>query len=60
MDGLGKTCGSEDCTGVFKIQSGKDAIACTKQQQAREDVGTNTCTSNTSLPMEVLLTYPQG
>jgi len=43
MDGLGKTCGSEDCTGALKIQAGKDAIACTKAQQAKEDVGHDTC-----------------
>lgn len=41
MDGLGKTCGSEDCTQVLKIQDGKNAIACTKGQQAKEDVGSS-------------------
>ncbi|KAF2786558.1 hypothetical protein K505DRAFT_259637 [Melanomma pulvis-pyrius CBS 109.77] len=44
MDALGNKCGSEDCTSVLKIQAGKDAIACTKSQQAKEDVGTDTCT----------------
>ncbi|KAK8036280.1 hypothetical protein PG993_008894 [Apiospora rasikravindrae] len=39
MDGLGKTCGSEYCDKVLKIQDGKDAIGCTKAQQAKEDVG---------------------
>ncbi|OAG02130.1 uncharacterized protein CC84DRAFT_999252 [Paraphaeosphaeria sporulosa] len=39
MDNLGKGCASEDCTKILKIQSGKDAIACTKAQQAKEDVG---------------------
>lgn len=41
MDALGSTCGSEDCTRVLKIQSGKDAIGCVKAQQAKEDVGTS-------------------
>jgi hypothetical protein len=44
MDALGNGCGSEDCTSALKIQAGKDAIACTKSQQAKEDVGSNTCT----------------
>jgi membrane-bound inhibitor of C-type lysozyme len=44
MDALGKGCHSEDCTSALKIQSGKDAIGCTKAQQAVEDVGTSTCT----------------
>jgi len=44
MDALGTgKCGSEDCTKVLKIQAGKDAIACRKAQQAREDVGSDTC-----------------
>ena len=43
MDGLGKGCHSEDCMSVLKIQSGKDAIACTKAQQAKEDVGNSKC-----------------
>ncbi|KAF3020177.1 hypothetical protein E8E14_010208 [Neopestalotiopsis sp. 37M] len=41
MDGLGTTCASEDCTQVLDIQAGKDAIACTKAQQATEDVGSS-------------------
>ncbi|KAF2688717.1 hypothetical protein K458DRAFT_475395 [Lentithecium fluviatile CBS 122367] len=41
MDALGTKCGSEDCTQILKIQAGKDAIACTKKQQAPEDVGTS-------------------
>ncbi|ORX99799.1 hypothetical protein BCR34DRAFT_122694 [Clohesyomyces aquaticus] len=40
MDALGNGCSSEDCTSALKIQSGKDAIACTKAQIAKEDVGT--------------------
>ena len=44
MDALGKTCGSEDCTQVFTIQDGRDAIGCTKSQQAQEDIGTSNCT----------------
>lgn len=43
MDGLGSTCGSEDCTKVLKIQAGKNAIDCTKAQQAKEDIGSSTC-----------------
>ena len=43
MDALGTKCGSEDCTQVLKIQAGKDAIACTKAQQAKEDVGSSSC-----------------
>jgi hypothetical protein len=43
MDALGNKCGSEDCTSTLTIQDGKDAIGCTKPQQAVEDVGANTC-----------------
>ena len=43
MDNLGNGCASEDCTKILKIQAGKDAIACTKAQQAKEDVGTDNC-----------------
>ncbi|KAK8054746.1 hypothetical protein PG994_009813 [Apiospora phragmitis] len=39
MDSMGKTCGSEYCDQVLTIQDGKDAIGCTKSQQAKEDVG---------------------
>lgn len=53
MDGLGTTCASEDCTGEFTIQSGDDAIGCTKAQQAVEDIGTDSCKS-TSLMHRVL------
>jgi len=42
MDHLGNGCASEDCTKILKIQSGKDAIACRKGQQAQEDIGTDT------------------
>ncbi|KAH6652351.1 hypothetical protein BKA67DRAFT_593845 [Truncatella angustata] len=41
MDGLNTTCASEDCTQVLEIQDGKDAIGCTKAQQAQEDIGTS-------------------
>jgi hypothetical protein len=50
MDALGSKCGSEDCTRVLKIQSGKDAIACTKQQHAQEDVGTTSCELTPLIP----------
>ncbi|KAF2727986.1 hypothetical protein EJ04DRAFT_450258 [Polyplosphaeria fusca] len=43
MDSLGKKCGSEYCDQVLSIQSGKDAIGCTKPQQAKEDVGSTSC-----------------
>jgi hypothetical protein len=43
MNALGKTCGSEYCDQVLKIQDGKDAIGCTKAQQAEEDVGDDKC-----------------
>ncbi|CAI6308259.1 unnamed protein product [Periconia digitata] len=39
MDSLGKTCGSEYCDQVLTVQDGKDAIGCTKSQQANEDIG---------------------
>jgi hypothetical protein len=42
MDCLGNGCGSEDATKALKIQAGKDAIACRKEQQAKEDIGTDT------------------
>ncbi|KAH9874836.1 hypothetical protein J1614_004323 [Plenodomus biglobosus] len=42
MDSLGTTCGSEYCDQVLTIQSGAAAIACTKAQQAKEDVGSTT------------------
>lgn len=45
MDGLGKTCGSEYCDKVLTIQDGKDAIGCIKNQQAKEDVGSEGCKS---------------
>ncbi|KAK0609675.1 hypothetical protein B0T17DRAFT_566202 [Bombardia bombarda] len=41
MDALGTNCWSETCP-VLKLQSGEDAIKCTKAQQAKEDVGTTT------------------
>ncbi|KAF2112795.1 hypothetical protein BDV96DRAFT_497609 [Lophiotrema nucula] len=56
LDGLGSKCGSEYCDQVLKIQSGKDAIACTKQQQAKEDVGTSSCKWLTELPGNVPVT----
>ncbi|KAK3361497.1 hypothetical protein B0T24DRAFT_539044 [Lasiosphaeria ovina] len=42
MDALGKQCFSETCP-VLELQSGEDAIKCTKAQQIKEDVRTNTC-----------------
>ncbi|KAF2175975.1 hypothetical protein K469DRAFT_608818 [Zopfia rhizophila CBS 207.26] len=60
MDALGKTCGSEYCDQVLKIQAGKDAIACTKAQQAKEDVGTNTCTYNPHFCENISLTRTLG
>jgi len=45
MDQLGSKCGSEYCDQVLTIQSGEAAIACTKAQQAKEDVGSSTCKS---------------
>jgi hypothetical protein len=45
MDQLGSKCGSEYCDQVLTIQSGEAAIACTKAQQAKEDVGSTTCES---------------
>lgn len=43
MDALGTTCGSEYCDQVLSIQDGRDAIACRKEQQAKEDIGATTC-----------------
>ncbi|KAK4444540.1 hypothetical protein QBC34DRAFT_442497 [Podospora aff. communis PSN243] len=37
MDALGTNCWSETCP-ALKLQAGETAIACTKTQQAREDV----------------------
>ncbi len=40
MDALGKNgCTNDVCSTALKIQSGKDAIACTKKTQSGEDVG---------------------
>ncbi|KAK0730233.1 hypothetical protein B0H67DRAFT_638760 [Lasiosphaeris hirsuta] len=41
MDALGTNCWSETCP-ALKLQSGEKLISCTKEQQAKEDVGTNT------------------
>ncbi|KAH8679097.1 hypothetical protein BGZ60DRAFT_468395 [Tricladium varicosporioides] len=55
MDALGtKNCASESCP-ALKSQPGPDAIACTKAQQAKEDVGTNTWLKE--LPGGVQVTY---
>jgi hypothetical protein len=51
MDQLGSKCGSEYCDQVLTIQSGEAAIACTKAQQAKEDVGSVNCRS----PLNTLL-----
>lgn len=40
MDALGTQCFSESCP-VLALQSAEAAIACTKSQQAREDIGNN-------------------
>lgn len=42
MDTLGKNCWSEYCP-ELKLQSWEAANACTKSQQAKEDIGTDTC-----------------
>lgn len=42
MDALGTNCFSETCP-VLKLQTPAEAIACTKPQQAREDVSSSTC-----------------
>ncbi len=40
MDALGKNgCSNDVCSTALKIQSGKDAIACTKSTQVNENVG---------------------
>ncbi|KAL1893721.1 hypothetical protein Sste5346_006222 [Sporothrix stenoceras] len=40
MDALGKNgCTNDVCSTALKIQSGADAIACTKKSQSGEDVG---------------------
>lgn len=60
MDNLGKGCASEDCTKILKIQAGKDAIACTKAQQAKEDIGTVNCTCICSTVVRPILTAASG
>nr|BBU42015.1 putative hypothetical protein [Diffractella curvata] len=40
MDALGTNCFSETCP-VLKLQSGEAAIACTKAQQAKDDISQN-------------------
>lgn len=40
MDALGTNCFSETCP-VLKLQSWENTAACTKAQQAKEDVGNN-------------------
>lgn len=42
MDTLGTECFSETCP-PLKLQLGKLAIACTKAQQAKEDIGNGPC-----------------
>jgi hypothetical protein len=42
MDSLGKNCWSETCP-ELKMQSGADLKACTKAQQAKEEINPNTC-----------------
>ena len=48
MDALGKQCFSEYCP-TLQLQSGEDAIKCTKAQQAKEDVGTTNCKQGISI-----------
>jgi hypothetical protein len=55
MDALGHGCTSEDCTNTFTVQDGRDAIACTKAQQAKEDTGTDTWLEQ--LPGGAMITY---
>jgi len=43
MDALGTNCWSETCP-ALKIQSGPSLIACTKAQQAKEEVSSKLCT----------------
>ena len=45
MDTLGTECFSETCP-PLKLQLGKLAIACTKAQQAKEDIGNSACKFN--------------
>jgi hypothetical protein len=41
MDALGKNgCNLDVCNSTLKIQPGKDAVACTKATQVKENVGT--------------------
>ncbi|KAK3322712.1 hypothetical protein B0H66DRAFT_474934 [Apodospora peruviana] len=45
MDALGTNCFSETCP-VLKLQSPEKEIACTKAQQAKENIGTDQCSCN--------------
>lgn len=42
MDALGTDCFSESCP-VLKLQPPADAIACTKPQQAKEEISSDVC-----------------
>ena len=42
MDALGTNCWSESCP-ALKLQSAGAAIACTKSQQAKEEVNPRVC-----------------
>ena len=53
MDALkGKDCNNDICK-ALKTQAGKDAIACTKPQQVKEDVGVSGCKYKPSLRSEM-------
>jgi len=51
MDALGKNgCQNDVCTTALKVQSGKEAMACTKKSMVGEDVGrTGDCKNPTSV-----------
>lgn len=50
MDALGTNCWSETCP-ELKLQSGEDLIACTKESQYNEDIGSDGCESNPLCPL---------
>lgn len=58
MDALGTDCFSETCP-VLKLQLGELAINCTQPQQAKEDIGSDTCTLwFVFVARDILLTSP--
>jgi len=50
MDALGTNCWSETCP-ALQLQAGEAAIACTKGQQAKEDVSAKLCEFSPRLPL---------